>query len=382
MRNINDKYIFTVNITLNMKSEKEMEDYLELKKSKNYSDQTIKNHRAWLMKLLKETNKEFEEITESDIITHISKYKPLSRKMKLSVIEQFYRWKYGLNDKEVPEVLKRIKSQKMNRIKKDDIEYRQKVITPAEYQLIIDNAGSPKYKAIFETLYLFGIRKGELRAIKTKDVSYDGETTTIIVSQSKTVTRDVYHRGRANHLMTYVEIYKKNKNGEGLLFEGNNKGLLADNTINAKLKRICKNLNLRIITVHDFRHTSISNDRAKGMPDTVIETKHGLIHGSDMMKVYDHNKSKDYLEYILKRNEETPETYDELKRQKEDEIQKLKSQLNELKNQFEGVKDIVDRLGLENINGDIYKRDEENALYQPVVTKKKYPKYLDLNKKE
>ena len=87
----------------------------------------------------------------------------------------------------------------------------------------------------------------------------------------------------------------------------------------------------RKINCHDFRHSSISRDRSNGVPTTHIETKHGLIHGSGVIQIYDHNKTKDYENYLREKTEERPETYETLKTTKDTLETELKAEIQTLK---------------------------------------------------
>ena len=62
----------------------------------------------------------------------------------------------------------------------------------------------------------------------------------------------------------------------------------------------------RKVNCHDFRHTSISRDRSNGVPVSHIETKHGLVHGSLVMQIYDHNKAEDYENFLRKKRDPKP----------------------------------------------------------------------------
>jgi len=164
----------------------------------------------------------------------------------------------------------------------------------------------------------FGVRANELLSINSDGVTYDGTFTRITVRTSKTETRDIIHKGRCNYLMTYVESYQpfKDQSGKPLLIGYQQKRFTIDG-LEQFIKSLCKKLELKLITPHDFRHTSISRDRANGVPITHIETKHGLVHGSQVMKIYDHNKTKDYEDWLNGKITETEETYETLKRKNE-----------------------------------------------------------------
>jgi len=197
------------------------------------------------------------------------------------------------------------------------------------------------HKAMLETLYIFGVRVGELLSMNSIDVIYDGEFTKINVRDSKTMPREVPYKGRADYLMTYVESYQpfKGQSDKPLWIGRDNTRFSKRGMLNL-IERTTNYAGInRKINNHDFRHTSISRDLRNGVPVTHVETKHGLKHGSQVLNIYDHNKTKNYEEWLNKKSKETPETYQTLKR-KSDEISELKKQLDEVRSLFKKAIDI------------------------------------------
>ena len=290
-------------------------------------------------------NKSYRDATETDVLHHLERFKPSSRNAILISIKSFYKWLYGLdkNDK-LPDCVRRIQPLK---IEHDEVKRRECIVTDGEYQKLIDNAYTPMHKAMLETLYTFGIRATELLSINSDDVTYDGKLTRITVRTSKTETRDVIHKNRCNCLMTYVESYQPFKDQPGKpLFIGYKQNRYTIDGLEQFITSLCKKLDLKHITPHDFRHTSISRDRANGVPITHIETKHGLVHGSQVMKIYDHNRTKDYEDWLNGKTTETEETYDALKH-KNVQLEKLESLnthwTNKVNNLEKQIQDIVHR---------------------------------------
>ena len=152
--------------------------------------------------------------------------------------------------------------------------------------------------------------------------------------------------------MQYAESYQPYRGQKGKPFWVSIRGNRMDRrVVLGMIKRFALRAGIeRNITNHDFRHTAITNDRSSGVPITHIETKFGLVHGSLMMTRYDHNKSKDYEDWLNKKREETEPTYDTLKKQhnivtdrQQKEIADLK---NDLKKKTEIDNFIMDSLGL------------------------------------
>ena len=85
------------------------------------------------------------------------------------------------------------------------------------------------------------------------------------------------------------------------------------------------------------------------MPTTFVELKHGLKHGTPMIGRYDHNKTRDFEDWLKNKEEDVEPTYELLKEQKEtlerkheQEIDTLKKQLKEIKHEEAGLKEVTE----------------------------------------
>ena len=335
-----------------MKTNNIVNKYKEFRKTiDNKTDQTIRSEQYTLQEYQKFLNKPFKDATEEDVMKFLNLYKETTQNTIIGRLRPFYRWLFDIdNGDPLPACIKRIK----NRKRDTNIEYRERIITPNEYQRLIDFTSKPVHKAIIETLYLFGVRISELLSMTSTDVKYDGKNTKITIRESKTKTRDVLVKGRAEHLLTYFESYQLFKGQEGKPLWVGREGKFTGAGILIMIKRTAKHAGLkRNITNHDFRHTSITRDRNEGVPMTFIELKHGLVHGSLMMQRYDHNKTKDHEAWLNAKRGETPATYKALKEQKESLEQKHEREINNLKTVIGELKGIITDL-----NEEVHKMDD------------------------
>jgi site-specific recombinase XerD len=312
-------------------------EYLEfLKATTDKTKRTIEHIDDVLTALIKFIkDMDLTKVKEKDIIEYLNKYSEQAYNPRLSILRTFYRWHLKLEEKEYPEFLKRLKLKSIDKIRRrNKMKYREKIVTEEEYHTLIDNCTKYKHKAIIETLYLFGVRNSELRTMKIKGVEYNEEgNTKIVVYESKTMPRDVIYSGRADHLLTWINNYHPYRNNpENFVFNSVTNKPYETQGIDAILRRTCKNAGLRKIVPHDFRHTSISNDRKNGVPQTFIESNHGLIDSSKMMQVYDHNESKEYEEWLKQRKKEIKPKYELLEKQKKTLEEKHEKEIIELKN--------------------------------------------------
>jgi len=328
---------------MKVKNEKAINDFKKRLRFENKSINTIRQNSNVLKTLSRYIKKDFKKATEKDIIGYLSKYQVSTRATRLAIIRKFYRFIFNMDKKELPDCLKRIEFPK---IKTDDISYRERVISPNEYQILINYCKNPMEKAIMETLYNFGIRRGEILAIKIKDVRYDGISTTITVRESKTKTRDVEFQGRSKYLLEWVESYHPFKDEKELpvFFNKDKTVKYESNGIYQMIRRKTKQAGIRRrITPHDFRHTAITRARGEGIPETFIELNFGLVHGSTQMRVYDHNRNKDFKDYLKKRNQGVDETFEQVKEKKEILEKKHEREIEDLKKTMQKVLEFIDK---------------------------------------
>ena len=106
------------------------------------------------------------------------------------------------------------------------------------------------------------------------------------------------------------------------------------------------------ITPHDFRHTCITNHCKNGTPETHIKSIMGLKKNTEVLRIYDHNKTKAYEEYLRKKGLETKPTYELLVEQKKTLEEKHQKQID-------GIMKMMEILGFKEENGIIYRKNDE-----------------------
>jgi len=337
-----------------MTNKKAIKDFLNFKKITNKSrkgkirEATLKKYEVDLTRVSKFINKDFKKATEKDILDFLKVYQQATRNGFITELRCFYRYLYNLEENErLPDCIRRIKT---SIIKKDDIKYRERVINIEEYDKLLKYANQPIHKAIIETLWITGGRRNAIQSIKSDGVFYDGEFTHVILSESKTETREFIHEDRAEHLLLWVEEMQPFKGKEGKpLFAVKVKGTKDEfKQVNQKyankfLKRICKKIPdiKRKITPHDFRHTKCTNMLKEGIPETHVKTLLGFTKNTDMLKIYDHNRLKDYEEWLKDRKKETKPLYETLEKKNEILEEKYQKEIDYLKEQMEFLKHVM-----------------------------------------
>ncbi|MCJ7570587.1 MAG: tyrosine-type recombinase/integrase, partial [Candidatus Thermoplasmatota archaeon] len=286
--------------------------------------------------------KDPKKLTTEDLTNFLEGYKHGTQVNLIIILKPFYRWLFNVEENsDLPDFIKKLKRKNT---KINETEYRERVVTAEEFDKMIECAPGPIYRAIIDTLYHFGVRISELLSMESQDVKYDGEITTITVRDSKSIPRDVDYKGRCEHLLKWAETLQPNKNQKGKpMWTGKIKDQLRRQTVWCNIVATAKKAGItRQITNHDFRHTSVTNDRNNGIPLTHIETKHGYAHRTPMMGRYDHNKTADYKAWLKQKKGETEVTYETLKKQKEQlqhqkdiEIETIKKQMEDDKLYYE-----------------------------------------------
>lgn len=352
-----------------MESINTIEKYIEFKKINNRSKKGIlspKTQKLYQMNLgylAKQLNgKTFKQTSENDIMDVLKDLKPRTKNSRIVIYRDFFKWLFDIDDYQpLPECIRRIKPVKIGI---DDIKYRERVITEEEYDKLLKYAEKPLYKAILEALWVSGGRAVATQSIRSDGVWYDGEYTHIVLHQSKTDTREIIHPDRAEHLLLWAEDLQPFKGESGKpLFAVRKKGhgkyhkdseeyaKINDQYTGNFLRRLCEKIGIRHLKPHDFRHTFITNMLKNNTPETHLKTLAGFSKSTDMLKVYDHNKLKDYKEWLKDRKAESKPTYQLLEKQKKTLEEKHEKEIDSLKEQVDimnkALKDITEGMGEE-----------------------------------
>jgi len=319
--------------------------------------ETIKYHKTRLRWYSKHIgNKAFKDVSSEDTKSFLKKYSQDSYEPLRSCITNFYRWHLKLEyDDKLPEYLRVLKSRSGRALRKQgkEIKIRPRLISPEEYKLLIDNAINPYQKAIIETLYLTGARISEILSMKATDIIQGDKITKIIVRESKTEPREIPIMETPQYLLEWYRTFQPYKGDDKKPLWASPYGKSTFQTIKreAVLKMIQKTSKkagiTKKITNHDFRHTAISRDLANGMPRSLVESKFGLVHGSEMLRIYDHNGNVQLEEYYNKNMIDKPETPYALERKYKQESTENTIKIMNLENDLIKTNKLLDEMKLE-----------------------------------
>ncbi len=159
---------------------------------------------------------------------------------------------------EIPNNLRKVKKPK-RRVQKTAMQFW----TREEFDKFINVVDTPTYRAIFNTLYFTGRRKGEVIALNAEDVKDD------YIIFDKTYTRKT--TDKSGYKITSTKNEKRNKTliceplkkaladytPSNPFYFGGNKPI-HENTIAHAFERYCLKAGVKRIRIHDLRHSFVS----------------------------------------------------------------------------------------------------------------------------
>lgn len=297
----------------------------------------------YLNNYLKKHKKSFKDATEKDIENHLKKFNPRTQNQRIIIFRDFYRWIFNLDESEpLPKCIRNIKPKF---IEIDDVKHAERVITPEEYNLLLEHCNKPMQRALIEALWVSGGRKAGIQSIRVGDVYYKDGYTHIKIRVSKTKSREVIHSGRAEHLLKWVETLCPYRNQKDkplfVTLRAGKYRQIGSNYAWILLDRLCDRAKIRHIKTHDIRHTVCTNKLKEGVPETHVKTLLGFSKNTNMLRIYDHNQIKDYEDWLNKKKRTVKPTYQFLEQQKHELEMKYEKEIQELKKEFTKIKNVI-----------------------------------------
>lgn len=204
---------------------------------------------------------------------------------------------------------------KCERAKRHEIKKEMDIFTPDDYSKFKSVIEDNMWAIVFDVLYWTGIRKGELMALRFRDINLNDSEITVsktydtrnrITTPPKTSNSYrtvVIPTSLKENLSNYIEEQKNiiGYNDDLFLF-GFHKPLPPSTLDNRKIK-YCKMAGVDLIRIHDFRHSHVSLLINDGIDDFVISKRLG--HSRDMVNnTYGHmfkNRGKEVINTLDKR---------------------------------------------------------------------------------
>lgn len=266
-----------------------MEDYLNSQKGYANEDTIHTKRRLYEMYCTPLLGKDISRIS----VQTVNAWKnyvlelPLSKTTKnrlITIVKSLS--KYGYTNYDLNDFAKSLK-----RFPKtsDDV-HDMRIISPSEFQSLIENVDNPIYHAFFVFLYHTGCRRGEAIALNKADISNERANLNKSIRRSfstnnrlknaqskRTILLDEYVLKEIAPLMDLPGDY---------VFGG--KEPLCPTSIDRHFKSACKAAGISGVRIHDLRHSFISNAILNGMNIVTVSKYVGHKNVTTTLNQYSH----------------------------------------------------------------------------------------------
>ena len=242
----------------------------------------------------------YKEVSKDKAPSTIEKYAQLLR-----IFYQHHLESTGLSKRtaqaQAEDMFDTIPFSDLNNRKNKEANLRDKVITPAEFQALMDSTGNIKLRALIAVTYESGCRKGEIYSLRLKDVSVNPDHWTLTV-MGKTGTRTVPIVKSIPFLKAWIQQHPDRENADQWLFTRINKGKirkLGPNSFNDSLIYLSSRAGLRKIYPHQLRHTRLTKLAEDGLGEFQMKSFAGWTADSKMASQYVHLSGRGHVNAVL-----------------------------------------------------------------------------------
>jgi integrase len=190
----------------------------------------------------------------------------------------------------------------LRRRSKKDVELRDKIVTSAEFNKVMDGATSLRMKALLSMTYETGCRKGEIFSLRLKDIQIHKDHWNLVV-EGKTGTRTVPIISSIPYLRAWLTIHPRRTDENSPIFVTSRKGKIQPMnplSFNMGLRVICKKVGIRMLYPHQLRHTRLTELAENGLGEFQLKSFAGWTAGSNMASRYVHLSGKGHMSAVLK----------------------------------------------------------------------------------
>lgn len=223
------------------------------------------------------------------------KLKSITNIIFLSKVYVMFLRKYGLDPAVTESNLYVFKKQYVEPKKFDYYTYE-------EFEQLLSVIDSPMYKLIFLLLFDYGLRIGELRGLKHSDIVMDKVYIKRAVSNKTGSHKQVITSVKSSASLrdypllipiryAYEEYAESIKHkSDDFLFPSNKKEgcVIGESTIKRAQVEYCKRANLKVIKLHEFRHSCATYLFNKGAEIELVASWLGHADISTTIRVYAH----------------------------------------------------------------------------------------------
>ena len=204
----------------------------------------------------------------------------------------------------------------------NEIKKEMEFWTYDEFSKFIDKEDDLTFKCLFKTLYFCGLRKGEARALNWNDINFTNNTIRINKGLNDNVNRKKYTitspktltsnrtlpipKELVNDLKELKENAMSYTNFQEEWFIFGNSTPLGDDVIRRRKNNKCKEAGVKVIRIHDFRHSCASLLINNGADITLVAKYLGHSKIDETLNTYSHmfkNKLDNIIGLIDKLND-------------------------------------------------------------------------------
>lgn len=270
--------------------------WLELFKVGKVKQATLKDYEKTLKNVHSNLlNKDITQITSYEILKNLDDIKfERTKQTTYELLNSLFKKAkdYEIVNKNVLDIIEKPKHVREKGI----------ALTQREQKIFIELCQSDPYKDILLVTLYQGLRIGEALAITGNDIDITNMQLSINKSLNNLGELDTTKNLQSNRIMPIfnksIQILNKYIGfGNKRIFD------ISYNVPQKHLKKILKNTNLPNISLHDLRHTFITNCKNKEIPEHVIQSWVGHNIGSSVTsRVYTHTNIEDTKKYLEKYN--------------------------------------------------------------------------------
>lgn len=270
--------------------------WLELFKVGKVKQTTLKDYNKTLKNVHSNLlNKDITQITSYEILKNLDNIKfERTKQTTYELLNSLFKKAkdYEIVNKNVLDVIEKPKHVKEKGI----------ALTQREQEIFIELCQSDTYKDILLVTLYQGLRIGEALAITGNDIDITNMQLSINKSLNSSGELDTTKNLQSNRIMPIfnksIQILNKYIGfGNKRIFD------ISYNVPQKHLKKILQNTNLPNISLHDLRHTFITNCKNREIPEHIIQSWVGHNIGSSVTsRVYTHTNIEDTKKYLEKYN--------------------------------------------------------------------------------
>ena len=174
-----------------------------------------------------------------------------------------------------------------------------------EFKKFISYEGDLRWKCVFEILYYCGLRKGELKGLTWKDIYFDKKVLSVNkqITQRNNRVKFEFSDTKTRDSRRIVPITKVLLNDLKMLYEQNKKDYygfnddffvvsdakpIADSNIYLRRTKLANLAGLKVIRIHDFRHSCASLLINNGANVTLVAKYLGHTKIEETLNTYSH----------------------------------------------------------------------------------------------